>query len=346
VATVVRSGLTGAVLLLAIAQCGPGGPLLAADPEGGEKVYKNTLRSTVWVVVPHGNGRAGTGTGSLVDVKKRFILTNYHVVRERDDALIYFPIINKNGKVVAERETYRTSGAGIKGKVVAREPKHDLALIVLDAVPPDARPIPLAADSPGPGQRVHSIGNYGASGALFNYNTGNVRQVYQKKFMAADGKGENAFAVDAKIVETDNPINPGDSGGPVVNDRGDLVAVTQGHLNDAQARGVSILIDVTEVRKFLASKGSKITAPPAVIATKSDTPMEKPTETAEDAAAKAEKEANVKLRLAKQFIEDARAPGQEKFRENARKRLNEIIETYPKTKAAAEAKELLEKLKK
>jgi S1-C subfamily serine protease len=337
--------MAGATVLMAIGNCGSICPVFAAEIESGEKVYKSTLRSTVWVVVPQGNGKASSGTGSLVDVKRRLVLTNYHVVRERDEVRVFFPIMNKNGKVVAERQAYLDSGARIKGTVIAKEPKHDLALIRLDMVPNDARAIPLAGDSPSPGQRLHSIGNPGASGALFLYTQGNVRQVYQKKFIAADGKGDNGFTIDAQIVETQSPVNAGDSGGPVVNDRGELVAVTQGHLNDTQARLVSIFIDVSEVRKLMA-KTLKIALPPPTVV-KADTPLENTKEeNPEDPAAKAEKEASRKLKFAKQFIEDAQVPGQEKFLTNARKHLNEIIETYPKTKAAAEAKELLAKIKK
>src|SRR5262249_14668861 len=156
--------------------------------------------------------------------------------KDRDEALVYFPIIQKSGKVVAEREAYTSSAGKIRGKTVAKEPKQDLALIQLESVPHDAKAILLASDSPSPGQRLHSIGNPGASGALFVYTQGTVRQVYQKKFQAADKSGDNGFTVDAQIVETQSPVNAGDSGGPVVNDRGELVAVTQGHLNDAQAR--------------------------------------------------------------------------------------------------------------
>ena len=36
---------------------------------------------------------------------------------------------------------------------------------------------------------------------------------------------ENGQTVEAMFLETQKPVNPGDSGGPTVNDRGELVAV-------------------------------------------------------------------------------------------------------------------------
>jgi len=57
----------------------------------------------------------------------------------------------------------------------------------------------------------------------------------------------------------------------------------------------------------------------------------------EDPAAKAERLAAAKLNLAKQLASDG-------LLAKARTRFQEIIDTYPKTKAAAEARKLLEKL--
>ena len=99
-----------------------------------------------------------TGTGSLVALQQRFVLTNYHVVRENEKALIFFPIFLKEkgkNRPVVERDTYLSGDTAISGKVVARDPKKDLALIQLEAVPAGAKSLPLAAEGPGPGQRLH-----------------------------------------------------------------------------------------------------------------------------------------------------------------------------------------------
>ena len=57
-------------------------------------------------------------------------------------------------------------------------------------------------------------------------------------------------AFDCMILETDAPTNAGDSGGPVLNDRGELVGVVS-HYADRQ-RQVSGNIDLEEVRNFVA----------------------------------------------------------------------------------------------
>jgi len=307
--------------------------------DSGEKVYDRALHSTVWVLVPLGGTRAYTGSGSLIDASRRLILTNYHVVKENERAFVHFPIFEK-GKPVAERQAYPTNKS-LPGKVVAKDSRRDLALIQLDGpVPSEAKAMKLAKDGPSPGQRVHSIGNPGASGALWLYTEGSVRQVYRKQFRSGK-EGEGFIDIDARVVETQSPINAGDSGGPVVNDKGELVAVVQGHLSDAQARSISIFIDVTEVRDLLVSKHLvKLTPPkeadkPKEVQPTSDQETVKP---AEDTAAKKERDAARQLKYVKEFIADHK-------NDLARSHCYEIIEKYPGTKAAKEAKDLLEKLK-
>jgi HEAT repeat protein/S1-C subfamily serine protease len=62
------------------------------------------------------------------------------------------------------------------------------------------------------------------------------------------GVGQNAMH-EAEVVETDSQTNPGDSGGPMVNNRGQLVAVTQSYTPGS--RGLSNFIDLTEARDFI-----------------------------------------------------------------------------------------------
>jgi len=305
--------------------------------DSGEKVYTSTLHSTVWIVMPVGPTRARTGSGSLIDANRRLILTNFHVVGDDETGFVSFPIF-QNGKLVAERDAYRAPGRRIPAKVVARDPKRDLAVLQLEGpVPAEARAVKLAKDSPSPGQHVHSIGNPGASGALWVYTEGSVRQVYHNKIHSMDRDTGKAFDIDARIVETQSPVNAGDSGGPVVNDKGELVAVVHGHLSDAQARSVSIFIDVSEVRDLLVSRHFA-KAPPK----EPDKPVEaqpasqeEKVKTEEDVAAKKERDAARQLKYVKMFINDGK-------KDLARKHCEEIIEKYPDTKAAKEAKEFLE----
>jgi len=220
----------------------------AQEPvDAGASVYQKVVRSTVWVHSDHGR-QSVTGSGSLVDKGRRLVLTNYHVVGNVKKATVYFPVF-RDKKPISEKKYYLDRDKlGIPGEVVELDKQADLALIRVDRVPDGVPELPLAAESPDPGQTVHSIGNPGRSGALWVYTPGKVRQVYGKKWKAKlDEKTTASFQ--AKVIETDSPTNPGDSGGPLVNDKGQLVGVTQGAALDAQS--LSIFVDLSEVKRLI-----------------------------------------------------------------------------------------------
>lgn len=216
----------------------------ASQAKADAKVYSESLHSTTWVLTKVG-GKTSSGTGVLVDAEKKLVVTNYHVVGEARTAIIFFPDF-KGEKPDVSRSHYvdNVKTLGIRGRVVAVDRKRDLALIQLDKIPEQANPIKLAEQSASPGEPVESIGNPGSSDALWVYTSGTVRSVYKKQFRT--GAGEHEFMV----VETQAPINTGDSGGPVVNGAGELVAISQAIAPNA--RLVSYSVDISEVRGFIS----------------------------------------------------------------------------------------------
>lgn len=222
---------------------------LLAD-ENTKAIYRQTLRATCWVVVPD----VGSGTGWVVDAEKKLVVTNHHVVLNADRVLVLLPTY-KNGKLVSEKSAYKDD-RGVRAKVIDTDVARDLAILqIIDPLPEGPGEVKLAADSADPSDRVHSVGNPGASDALWVYTSGTVRQVYQREWHHLDlGRRTKTFR-QARIMETSSPINPGDSGGPVVNDKGELVGVvsssTQRHGNQP-VQLISLTIDVSEVKAFLA----------------------------------------------------------------------------------------------
>jgi hypothetical protein len=241
-------------------------PVVAQEAATGAKVYKQTVPSVVWIHSTRSKGLA-TGSGTLIDRDRRLVLTNYHVVEENPRATIFCPYF-RDGHPVAEKQFYldRKNRLGRAGRVVAVDKQADLALIQLGSVPDDAKGVPLAPASPDPGDSVQSIGNTGKSGALWGFVRGTVRQVYQKTWKAQLEPGK-VLTFRARVIETDSPTNPGDSGGPLLNDKAQLVGVTQGGAINAQL--VSTFVDVSEVKKLLATrvvrelKGNRRAAAPA-----------------------------------------------------------------------------------
>lgn len=229
---------------------------LATYPvRGDEGVYKATLPSTAWIITKV-DGATSKGTGVLVNAEKKLVVTNFHVVGEARTAIVFFPDLRDGEPIVTPRhytENYTAYAAdlnnekslAILGFIRAVDRKRDLAVIELSRLPEHAKEIKFAEKSASGGVSVHSIGNPATSQALWVYTNGTVRSVYPKKLIT--NAGEHEF----KVVETDSPINEGDSGGPVVNAAGELVAVTQAYTN--AGRLVSYSVDVGEVKKFLES---------------------------------------------------------------------------------------------
>lgn len=200
------------------------------------EVYRETLPATVLIKT----GPGSWGSGWVISLKHRLVITNHHVIADAKQIEVYFPALSR-GKVIAEPEYYEEQADPIRGTVVDSDPKVDLALVELKSMPATAVELFLGLDT-SPGESVYSIGNPGSAAAYWVLSVGTVRGVVTRKIQY------KKQLVEARIVETDLAINPGDSGGPVVNDNGDLVGVISGHVGDAQL--ISFVIHVSEVKNF------------------------------------------------------------------------------------------------
>jgi S1-C subfamily serine protease len=267
-------------------------PGRAGAQSSGERIHQHALKFVVWIMCCKDGKPVSTGSGSLIDAQQRLILTNHHVVEGGDQWIVMFPQIDKNGLII-DQERYKARvvrvlqrinelkgakdapppkvGKGrrapnappptaidfgvIPGRVLFSETRRDLAVIKLDWLPNEVNPVKLAESSPGPGATVHSVGSPGTSESLFVYTPGKVRQVSHRRYLTGGPGDDPPFEVNCTILQTTSPTNPGDSGGPMMNGRGELVAVTQGGHRVAQA--LNSFVDVSEVRAML--KERKIT---------------------------------------------------------------------------------------
>jgi tetratricopeptide (TPR) repeat protein len=158
---------------------------------------------------------------------------------------VVFPEYDKAGRPIAELSYYIGRAKRLRAEVIDADGPRDLALIRLrDQAPERVTALTLAKKEPRPGERVHSVGNPSASGALWIYSSGRIRQVYRKEWRYAEGPIRVA-----RVLELQSPINNGDSGGPVVNDAGEVVGVVSGKKPDAVL--MSWCIAGAEVRGYL-----------------------------------------------------------------------------------------------
>jgi S1-C subfamily serine protease len=214
----------------------------SAQPLTGEQVYQRLIRSAAMVVSPH-----RTGSGFVVHAENRLVVTNFHVVGSERRVAVVFPLYDARGELVTDAQKYppRIEELAVKGEVIDVSRDHDLALIRLDQLPAQVAAVPLAKHPAPTGSVVYSVGGSGAEdNLLWRLTKGTVRGRSPRRQATDFG------VVDCTILETDSPVNRGDSGGAVMNDRGELVAVVS-HF-DLKQRQVSGNIDIEEVRGFVS----------------------------------------------------------------------------------------------
>jgi serine protease Do len=227
--------------------------LLPASARANPNVYRQALESTGWVLVPKTEKRSALGTCWVVDRARKLAVTCQHVVGDSHEVLVYFPCADKDD-FRTEAGYYLRNVPAINGRVLATDAVRDLALIRLQSLPECVRELPLAEHSARPGETVHSIGNPDmgealSEGTLWWYTRGTVRQVSRRREVTPDGVRS------VRRLETQSPVNPGDSGGPVVNDDCRLVGVTRSYRADQ--RLVTESVDVLEVKNFLAEAATR-----------------------------------------------------------------------------------------
>ena len=165
------------------------------------------------------------GTGCIIS-KDGLILTGSHVVEGCQEV----DITTFNGKVY-------------KGKVIAILNKNrDLALIKISTDDNLKTAVLGNSDEIKVGQKVLAIGNpFGFSGTL---TQGIVSRIDYVK----------------KRIQTDAAINPGCSGGPLLNTSGEIIGINQSIYNpdkNISNIGIGFAIPINDAKSFIASQKGK-----------------------------------------------------------------------------------------
>ena len=145
--------------------------------------------------------RVGFGSGVIIS-KDGYIVTNNHVVEGADEITV---------KLNDDRE--------LKGRIIGTDPSTDLALIKIEG--DDFPTVPVGnSDELKIGEWVLAVGN------PFNLNSTVTAGIVSAKARAIGTTASNGQAANIQsFIQTDAAINQGNSGGALVNARGELVGI-------------------------------------------------------------------------------------------------------------------------
>ena len=193
-----------------------------ASSRGGSRPRRGDLDDP-----PRDGPRQGAGSGFVIDGEGH-ILTNFHVIDGADRITITL-----------------SDGRAMRARVVGTDPAIDVALLAIDAGASARLPVATLGDSGTlrVGEWVCAIGN--PLGYVHSVTVGVVSFMGRKLF-------DNSLD---DYIQTDAAINFGNSGGPLINARGEVVGINTAI--SSQANNIGFAIPINQVRAVLPQLKSR-----------------------------------------------------------------------------------------
>lgn len=183
-----------------------------------------------------GNTQTGTISGSgFVLSEDGYIVTNYHVVQTANERNLPITVVLHDGS------EYEAS-------IVGTEDVNDLAVLKIEAT--GLTPAKFGnSDELQVGDEIYAVGN--PLGELeYSMSTGHVSAL-NRSISTEEAEAISMFQVDAAV-------NPGNSGGPVYNSRGEVIGVVTAKYSDYDVEGLGFAIpsnDALRIAEDLATMG-------------------------------------------------------------------------------------------
>lgn len=202
----------------------------SASPEALEN-FKNSV-----VVV---STDTSTGTG-IIFTKDGYIVTNHHVIESASSVQV----------ILYSGETYRAT-------VVGHIESNDIAVLKIAAQ--NLTPATFAkSESCYLGQRVYAVGNPAGANFSWSITSGIISSTNREaKFYDENNLLERKM----KVIQTDTPVNPGNSGGPLINSSCQVLGIITMRLaNDYVGMSFAIPSDeaIKLITKILSGEGDKL----------------------------------------------------------------------------------------
>ena len=210
-ALIAAAALAALALAAGVARAQASPDVLAAVEKEQKDLFARIAPAVVYISTP-----SGIGTGFLIG-NTSWVLTNAHVVGDHKAVDVLFH-----------------DGKKRRGTIRARGPDK-LDLVLLDVGQVDktkARGLFLSVDRLEVGDWVASVGH--GMGGTWTFTAGMVSNIYPVR----DGKKRRA------VFQTQIPLNPGNSGGPIFNRHGVVVGVATAGIVEANNINFAIRSDM------------------------------------------------------------------------------------------------------
>jgi serine protease Do len=196
-------------------------PITEADPDAPE-LPPSPVSEAIETAIVHVQTTENAGSGFLISEDR--VVTNAHVVAGATTATVWFP-----------------NGARRDSRIVARDDQLDIAVIEVLRVPVSSQPLSLiGAETPSrPGVPVWAWGYpFEADVVAAGFN--------RAPTVSAGIVSAHRLRNDVSYLQTDAAVNPGSSGGPLLNAEGAVIGVNTLVLTPggADAEGLNFALDV------------------------------------------------------------------------------------------------------
>lgn len=178
-------------------------------------------------------GDAGYGSGVIISTKG-YVLTNNHVIENNENLEV---ILSYQYKLDGYEEYVHSI------EIIKQDKVKDLALIKINNPRTALRPINISRKVPAIGSQVHAIGHPDLE--VWTYTTGYISQIREEY----EWSYKDDFEHMANVYQTQTPIAEGNSGGPLLNNHGNLVGINTFGDSENDFQNFSVTVD--EIIKFL-----------------------------------------------------------------------------------------------
>ena len=208
-----------------------------------KKAINNVYESTIYIEVSSNRGVVSSGSGFVYkeDDKYGYILTNYHVIDGGSNFNVTF-----------------TDGSDADAELISGDEYYDIA--VLKVSKDKIKSVSTIGNSSNLelGDTVFTVGAPIGKEYMGTITKGIVSGINR---MVSVELGSGTYLME--VIQTDAPINSGNSGGPICNIRGEVVGITSSKLAGTGIEGMGFAIPINSVMDVIENieEGKEIVRP-------------------------------------------------------------------------------------